>query len=144
MSSAQEKRQRSAIPNLPVICVGDGCQADLRRASYARIKEPKDSSTSGDCRHVLCLSCFGLIHANRSANLKLECPGSECSLRSSKWFVCMFDQATKSHNEPLLQRVRSPVGDQAKKDHPTQFYKKPIDSVPQQNSALVPQHPQQR
>ena len=105
MSSAQEKRQRGASPNLPVICVGDGCQADLRRTSYARIKEPKDSSTSGDCRHVLCLSCFGLIHANRSANLKLECPGSECSLRSRKWSVCMFDQATKSHNEPLLQRV---------------------------------------
>ena len=68
----------------PGKCVG--CSADAVTSSCAQIVGGRGVS-SHRCTHTVCMHCFGLAHALRSAVIKLKCPGSLCAYQSRRWIV---------------------------------------------------------
>ena len=68
----------------PRKCVG--CLADIANSSYAQIIGGRGASSHG-CIHTVCMQCFGLAHALRSADIKLKCPGILCAYQSRRWIV---------------------------------------------------------
>ena len=98
-----------------MICVL--CGTDIRRNSYAQIDDAKLKQPG--CSHRLCLLCFGGAHAERSANIKIECPADGCSHSSRYWTIFEFD-GERHHSTD--QKTRLPSREVDKQCHPVQFF----------------------
>ena len=85
-----------------VSCVG--CSAGLSSSSFAVLAECDGSPRSTSvCSHALCMSCFGLAHAERGANLNLCCRGQDCACYSRHW-----NMHTKNKRPRVWATLRRP------------------------------------
>ena len=64
--------------NNPTILFCSGCHRDLDTEPYAQLLVRGRPASSGCCRHIFCMKCFGTAHCRRGANLRLCCIGSSC------------------------------------------------------------------
>ena len=70
----------------PRKCVRCSADVDVANSSYAQIIGGQGTSSHG-CMHTVCMQCFGLAHALRSADIKLKCPGFSYAYQSRRWIV---------------------------------------------------------
>ena len=111
-------------------CVGAGCLQSLAQQSYAELFDGRYdslSSSSSGCVHTLCMTCFSSAQGQRSANIKIICPGKKnnklCCYSSRKWRVHSFVPSGRpTRPSPVEHSIHIPASEEDRRRHPVLYY----------------------
>ena len=97
-----------------------GCHADVSTCAFAELIAGRGESAQ-DCHHRLCMECFGMAHAERGADLKLCCRGSNCSYSTISWNVHSIT-GRSGRRRITAQSIIPPSSHGQRIYHPNLFY----------------------
>ena len=106
-TSSLRKRGAPPVPkkDVPVRLKCVGCPLSLSKQPYAELLGGR-----GDCACTLCLACFSLAQAQRSAGVELACPHKSCDHRASKWRIHPFRFTKPDERPPPMEHeIRPPA-----------------------------------